>query len=412
MLQDLRASFTQTTGDRLERTGLALAAGLALTYLALLLVMFHDHTWIVDEHGIPLVTDFLEVWVAGKTALAGSAPSVYDPHLHHAAQAAALGHDFTGFLGWHYPPAFLFVASGLAYLPYAVAFVAWSLVTLVFYALSISAVAQSRLAIVSALALPAVLANIVPGQNGFLTAALIAASLLALERRPVLSGILLGLLTYKPQFGLLLPLALMADGRWRAIASAIVTGIALSVAAFLIFGGVAYQGFFAFLPSMSHAVLVEGSAGWWKLQSVYGFCRWLGAPNAAAWSIQGAVMLTLGGAVIWLWRQRQPFALKAAALAAAIPFMTPYLYMYDLPMLMVPLAFLYRDACFDETEMAAAVAAYIALAAFVALKAPIGPFAAFIVCGAVARRIALRSAATRDSSDGMNFLELAAAGPD
>ena len=40
------------------------------------------------------------------------------------------------------------------------------------------------------------------------------------ERRPVLAGLLIGCLTWKPQFGILLPVALAASNRWRAFASA------------------------------------------------------------------------------------------------------------------------------------------------------------------------------------------------
>ena len=47
-------------------------------------------------------------------------------------------------------------------------------------------------------------------------AALIAFALVQLDRRPVLAGILFGLLAYKPQFGLMIPLVLIATQRWRA----------------------------------------------------------------------------------------------------------------------------------------------------------------------------------------------------
>jgi len=40
------------------------------------------------------------------------------------------------------------------------------------------------------------------------------ASLLLLERRPVLAGCFIGLLSFKPQCGLLLPVALLASSQW------------------------------------------------------------------------------------------------------------------------------------------------------------------------------------------------------
>jgi hypothetical protein len=55
-----------------------------------------------------------------------------------------------------------------------------------------------------AAAFPAVFVNIGHGQNGFLTAALLGSALLSLDRRPWLAGALIGLLAYKPQFGVLI----------------------------------------------------------------------------------------------------------------------------------------------------------------------------------------------------------------
>ena len=74
-----------------------------------------------------------------------------------------------------------------------------------------------------ALAFPAVYVNLAHGQNGFLSAALLGGSLLILDQRPKLAGVLIGLLAYKPQFGVLIPLVLIATGRWTVIAAAAAT---------------------------------------------------------------------------------------------------------------------------------------------------------------------------------------------
>lgn len=54
--------------------------------------------------------------------------------LHKAAEVRALGHDFSDYYGWHYPPPFLFVAAALALLPYLTAAVLWLVATLAAYA--------------------------------------------------------------------------------------------------------------------------------------------------------------------------------------------------------------------------------------------------------------------------------------
>src|ERR1700730_12518571 len=87
-----------------------------------------------------------------------------------------------------------------------------------------------------ALAFPAVLINVGHGHNGFLTAALIGGGLGCLERRPLVAGILLGLLAYKPQCGLMIPVARAAGGYWRPFISAAITVVVLTIVTTLTFG--------------------------------------------------------------------------------------------------------------------------------------------------------------------------------
>ncbi|HUB85858.1 MAG TPA: glycosyltransferase family 87 protein, partial [Rhizomicrobium sp.] len=188
------------------------------TYTGLLAIKLLHHDWIVDGRGHPWVTDFLEVWVAGLSVLKGAPAAPYDWHLHHAAQVAVVGHPFAGFLGWHYPPLFLFVAGALALLPYLAAFLGWVVATTALYAAAIIKIARRKQAALFALALPAAFGNILVGQNGFLTVAIVGMVLLMLEKKPLLAGFFLALLTYKPQFGLVFPFVLLADMNWRALA--------------------------------------------------------------------------------------------------------------------------------------------------------------------------------------------------
>src|SRR5947209_12462401 len=198
----------------------ALAGGLALAYPAYLVLMFKSHDWIVAAHGRPAVTDFLVFWLAGKAALRGAAAAAYDPNIHHALEVAAAGHEFSGQLPWRYSPLFFFVVTPLALVPYFPAFIVWLGTTLAAFAFTLSRIARSQAGVLLACATPAVFINAICGQNGPLTAVLIAAALLNLEERPILSGIFIASLTYKPQFGILLPLVLVAGGHWRALSAA------------------------------------------------------------------------------------------------------------------------------------------------------------------------------------------------
>jgi len=94
---------------------------------------------------------------------------------------------------------------------------------------------NSTLPILPAIAYPAVFINLGHGHNGFLTAALMGFALLLLDARPLLAGIPFGLLAYKPQFGLLIPLVLIATDRWKTFAAAAATVGVLTLVATLAF---------------------------------------------------------------------------------------------------------------------------------------------------------------------------------
>ena len=166
-------------------------------------------------------------------------------------------------------------------MPYAVSFLVWIGATLALYAAAIARIARDRGAALIACAAPATLACAMVGQNGFLSAALIAGVLLQLEARPLLAGLLLGLLTYKPHFGLLFPIALIFGGYWRVVlCRRRPRRCAILVLSWLITPD-SLAAFVAHMGNMSANFLTEGSAGFYKQQSLYGLLRMLGVGDHA-----------------------------------------------------------------------------------------------------------------------------------
>lgn len=363
------------------------AGGLAVAYPIYLILMFRSHDWILVANGRPALTDFLVFWLAGHAALKGVAAAAYVPQLSHAAQAAAIGHPFIGQLPWRYSPLFLFVAEALALLPYFWAFVVWLAAIVALYAFVVSRISGERIALLVACATPALFINAICGQNGPLTAALIGGALLFLEDRPVLGGICLALLTYKPQFGILFPLVLVAGRYWRALISATVASAVELLVCWAAFGADTLKAFLHYLPITSNTLLIHGANGFEKLETIYGLGRWLGLGNAAAWAMQTVLVLGLAGALVWLWRRDVSFRLKAAALAAATLLATPHLFMYDFAILSVSFAFLYRERAFDIIELAGVGLANLCIGAFLFFPMPVWLVAIFIALALVARRV-------------------------
>ncbi len=381
------------------RERLALGAfAVAAAYAAFLAMCLVEGYWLIDSAGRPFVYDFVAVWSGGKLALAGHAADAYDWTLHRAAEVEAVGQDFGGYYGWHYPPTFLFIAAALATLPYLAAEILWLMATLPAYLFAIRAIIGERLGIVLGLAFPGVIWNIAAGQNGFFTAALIAGVVVNFTRRPVVAGIFLGLLTYKPQFGLLFPVVLAFDGQWRVLAVATATAAALVFASLAAFGAESWHAFIAWLPVTSAAVFGEGLAGLNKLQSLFGVVRWLGGGMATAWVAQSMLIAGAATGLFLIDRHHVRHEIKAAALAVAALMATPYLYIYDFPVLAIPIAYLIRLGLregFLAHELTAIMIACALVLAFPLLAVPSGFAAAVIIAGLVARRAFLERSAVR-----------------
>jgi len=298
--------------------------------------------WIWDAQGLGIPTDFVNVWAAGKLALQGHPALAWDWDVQRAVELELLRQDFVGYFAWHYPPPFLFVAAFLVQFPYTIAFAGWVYASFIPYALAMRAIVGRGFGLVLAAGFPAAFSNALVGQNGFLTAALVGGTLYLLPVRPILAGVCLGLLTYKPQYGLLFPIVLIATQRWTTFVAAGITATVLAVVSWLAFGLESWQAFFHWLPTFSQAFLTEGKAPWWKLQSLFALVRYFGGSEALGWAFQWVFTAAVAVVLVTLWRSPVRYALKAAALAVGLLLTTPYLFMYDMMVQAIAVAFLVR----------------------------------------------------------------------
>ena len=295
-----------------------------------------------DIYGHPLGADFTEVWSAGHAALAGDPARPYDVAAYKRDQDKFFGPS-DDFYIWPYPPFFLAIAALLALCPYGAAFVLWQSTTLALYlAATFAALRPVRLpmgtALLAALAFPAAFINLTHGQNGFLTAALLGGALVLLPRRPIAAGFCFALLAYKPHLGLLVVPALIAGGGWSTLAAGAAGLVAMILASLAAFGTAPWHGFFAHL-GFSRAMLEAGATGFGKFVSPFAAIRLLDGPVPLAYAVQALVTVSLLAIVVFVWRSKTDFRLKAAVLIAANLAATPYVFDYDLVILAPALAF-------------------------------------------------------------------------
>jgi arabinofuranan 3-O-arabinosyltransferase len=371
---------------------------LALGYLIVLGGTYLQGHFLVDPERRPIANDFVNVYAAGQLARDGDPAAAYDWTAHRSAEVRAVGYDFDGYYGWHYPPPALLFAAALASLPFLVAAIVWLASTLAVYVAAIAGILGGRTGVLFALGFPAALWNVTAGQNGFLTAALIGGTLGMLERYPALAGVCLGLLTYKPQFGLLFPFLLIADRRWLTITVATLVAIVLFGLSWLAFGAASWQAFVNWAPISSRVLIDQGALDWYRLQSVFAFIRAHGGSEPLAWTVQAVVTLLLAIALVWLWRSRVAFELKAAALATAALLATPYLFMYDLVVLAVAVAFLLRLGLargLSRIEIGGLAAAGALILIYPYVKTQVGLVATVIVAILIARQALAEMRLTR-----------------
>ncbi len=242
--------------------------------------------------------DFFALWSDGRIVAAHPAAELYDP-VSLLARQIALGKPSTGSTPFPYPPSFIAVVWPLGLLSYGAAFVVFMAATMVLYALAIM-LPRPRLPLaLVAITAPTSIVTLVAGQTGFLAAGLFLGGMRLAPARPMLGGILLGLLAYKPQLGLLVPVALVAAGQWRAIATAVITVAAVALASGAAFGWHIWADWLAYLPAYSAQFERESSEITFLMPTPTAALRMLGAAPSIIRPTQ-AIMAV--GCAVWVWR--------------------------------------------------------------------------------------------------------------
>jgi arabinofuranan 3-O-arabinosyltransferase len=367
-----------------------LGYGCLAAYVGAFTIRFLAGKWVLDKTGYPAFVDFVWIWIGGRFALMRDAAGVFNHSTFSAAQASLIGNPPPrGFpyQYWVYPPTMLLVVAPFALLSYVAAFFVWIAATLCIYLAGVYAILPYALSIVLALLPCAVVMNAIVGQAAFLTTGLFGFAFIFMCRRPYLSGICLGLLTYKPQLGLFFPLALVITRQWRVIAGATTAGLLFAGVATVVFGPHAWALFVRSVHAHNPATFLPT----YKLdamnQTVFGLMHWGGAGLGAAWAAHLAVALLATALACMIWLQPVPYSLKAAAFSLGALIVTPYMLIYDLTAVSVPAAFLIEDALahgFIPGERLILLCCFLSL--FLFTRMPVGSIVLLALMGLVVRR--------------------------
>lgn len=297
----------------------------------------HWLLWQLEPSGVSPVSeklaywDFSNLWAGGRLALSGDVQVLFDIDSYRDTLRRWFGSDIAD-QEWSYPPSILLIGAPLALLPMSVAYALWTIgsISCLYWACRICGLPRG-LSVAVCLS-PAVFFNALFGQNGSLNAALLIAGLAMVDRRPLLSGILIGLLSIKPHLGILLPFCLLAGGYRLPFAAAAATCIAMVIATGLLFGFDAWQGFWSVTrPLMTEILEAPFPQGYHaNAATLFALVRSLEGSLATAYAVQFTATLAAIFAAIRLWRSNTTNPQLRVMLTATLTLIaTPYGYLYD-----------------------------------------------------------------------------------
>ena len=351
MNASLTAEFRQPQPDGFSLDGRFLPhwvltiAKVLLASQIVLLVLFvaGTHGLLVEGVG-PNSTDFVSFNAAGVLAHLGNPAAAYDRAAHYAVEQA-LTEPGIPYQYFFYPPIFLLLCEQFARMPYLVSFMLFETATLGFWLLALGGILRmpSREWLAPMLCFPCVFWTMGLGQNAFLTAGLFAAGTLLLDRRPLLAGIILGMLCYKPHFGLLLPVAFIAGHRWRSFAGASLSVATMVGLTLLAYGTETWQAYLAAALD-SQSIYEQGIIDFTGFITPFGAARSLGISVIGAHVIQGITAACGALSVGYVWQRRTSLPVRAATIAAATLFSVHLALIYDLLLVTVAIAWLLHAA--------------------------------------------------------------------
>ena len=291
-----------------------------------------------------LFPDFIVFHAATRAFFDGKLAVLYDVNaftdLQNTLHAAALPVGFRPFL---YPPLWLLDLLPFGLMPLLPAATVFLLLTAAIGAVGLRAAGLEHWPILLILTAPAAIWVVIAGQNTFLSVGLLYGGLALLERRPLLAGLALGLLAYKPQVWVLVPLALLAARAWWALAAMIATVAAQSLVTLLLFGTACWLDFAAAaLRAGSGAAAAEMyDRVHTHMTTLLAAAKTLGWANGPAMGLQLAGSALAVAAVTWAFARHPPSHARTAVLVTATFLVSPYTLNYDMLLLMPAAALLF-----------------------------------------------------------------------
>ncbi|MEM9667749.1 MAG: glycosyltransferase family 87 protein [Pseudomonadota bacterium] len=315
----LSAAFSKLAIVQDERLKFCLLAAPAMAIL--FAIMFDPLFLQAGIVGTESQQDYAAFHGAGRAALQGFDGNLYNPIIFQEV----LGSETT--LLWLYPPHMLFALIPFGVFSYSTA--KWLMIAVVIGAayLVCRLASGSRLLGVAGIFSPASFAALFVGQIGGLFALMMTAGLILVRKRPYLAGACLGLLTIKPQLGLLIVSYLLLERAWKTIITATFVAGGLVVVSVAVFGIDMWGQFFSSLLEGTHAAYYEssGHSGRFTLSDAL---KGIGIVPPSAPLLYGPlILLAIMGQFFLAKKNNHIISISYTLIATAA--VSPYMFAYD-----------------------------------------------------------------------------------
>lgn len=289
------------------------------------------------SRGQTIGRDAYNFWAAGMLAFDGRISEIYNNEAFSLAIKQLLGPE-AGLHVFPYPPPALLGVAAFGWLSYEATLILWSVIGFFAFFFAINLPDFKKSIVWLTVLMPLAWCNIVLGQNGLLTAALFIGGLRLAHSRPIIAGILIGCLAYKPTLAVLIPFALLFERRWTVIISATITLLILCVLPILIWGSHVWGDYLQQAVPFQ-GLLLEHGTGLAQTMKLTPFMsmRLLGYEIGTAYLVQTLFSLvTLFTIAIYFLKRKfsnQFTSLDILILAIATILIVPYTHFYDLTLM-------------------------------------------------------------------------------
>ncbi len=312
---------------------------------------------IIDRAGNIKFQDFLQFPISARLIASGHADQLYDDQVLARGIRATTGRDTNVYLQYFYGPQVALPFIPLAALLFLTQAEIWVALSLLMYLVSIYLIWKRCAALrpyralvaICALAYPPLFHFFMRGQLSVVVLVCFTAAYLAFfSERDFLAGVTLGLLAFKPQFLVAIPLILLLAQAWKALAGVVISAATQLALTSLYFGRDVMQVYFArLLHSASHPGSTELIFSPIQMHSLHSFWELLIPSGSGVWALYVLTSFAVTGIAASIWKSSAPLALRFSALMFAAVLVNPHLYIYDL-LALAPAFLLLTDWSLDN----------------------------------------------------------------